>query len=140
MHQFKIYITKFNEYLKERNIFFEGVVIGGVAMQLMEISDRVTKDCDILFPVITDEVRNAAVEFGKANQLAENWFNNGPANLIRDLPEGWERDLIELYSGSNIKLQDSSIVEATPNLVIKPNQERSQKRGRESHSLKGMKI
>jgi hypothetical protein len=108
MSHFNTYIPKFNDFLREKNLFFEGVVIGGAAMQLMEISLRVTKDCDILYPQISEEVKNAAVEFGKKYQLEENWLNNGPSTLIKDLPTGWDKNLVEVYNGTNLKLSTLS--------------------------------
>jgi hypothetical protein len=36
--------------------------------------------------------------------LSENWLNNGPENLILDLPEDWQRNLVILYEGENLNL------------------------------------
>ena len=73
-------------------------------MQLLGLTDRVTKDCDVLSPKITTELKNAANDFAKQHQLAEGWLNNGPETLIRDLPGDWQKNIVVLYEGKNLKL------------------------------------
>ncbi len=97
-------VNGYEKYITDRQLSLEAVVIGGAAMQLLGLTDRVTKDCDVLSPKITTELRNAANDFAKEHQLAENWLNNGADSLIRDLPDGWQKNLVALYEGKNLKL------------------------------------
>lgn len=104
MQDFRSILPKFEKYIADRQLSFEAIIIGGAAMQLLGLTDRVTKDCDVLSPKITTELRDAANDFAKAHELAENWLNNGPETLIRDLPDGWKKNLVVLYEGKNLKL------------------------------------
>jgi hypothetical protein len=74
----------------------------------MDVISRQTKDIDFLDPVIPEEIKKAAVEFAKKypnlNLDAKNWFNNGPRDVIRDLPEGWRSDLQKIYQGKALTL------------------------------------
>ena len=104
MQDFKGILPKFEIYLAELGLSFDAVIIGGAAMQLLGLTERVTKDCDVLSPKITSELKKAANEFGKVYGLPENWLNNGPETLIRDLPADWQKNLASLYQGKNLKL------------------------------------
>jgi len=73
-------------------------------MQLLGLTERVTKDCDVLSPKITIELKEVSKEFAKAHGLAENWLNNGPESLIRDLPPDWQKNVVPVYEGKSIKL------------------------------------
>jgi len=73
-------------------------------MQLMGLTDRVTKDCEVLSPKITIQLKDASKEFAKEHGLSENWLNNGPETLIRDLPADWQKNVVVLYEGKNLKL------------------------------------
>ena len=104
MKNFRDILPEFDEFLFERGLSFNAVVIGGAAMQLMGLTDRVTKDCDILSPKITDELKDASRAFAKLHSLSENWLNNGPESLVRDLPASWEGNLVPLYRGKCLTL------------------------------------
>ena len=73
-------------------------------MQLMGLTDRVTKDCDVLSPQIPSALKLASQAFADAHGLSREWLNNGPESLIRDLPPGWESSLLPLYRGVHLKL------------------------------------
>jgi hypothetical protein len=68
---------------------------------------RPTKDCDVLDPSVPADVLRAADEFAKlhvADGIAAGWFNNGPASLVRNLPQAWTTRLQPLYSGTALEL------------------------------------
>lgn len=98
----------FDEYLGEKGLSFSGTIIGGAALIVMKVLDRVTQDIDCLDPKIPDEIKKASVEFaeGRADDLAlkENWLNNGPARLKLDLPKGWRMHVIQIYEGKHLRL------------------------------------
>lgn len=104
MQDFKELLPKFEKFLADRLLSFEAIIIGGAAMQLMGLTDRVTKDCDVLSPKITTELKEASKEFAKEHGLSENWLNNGPETLICDLPADWQKNVVLLYEGKNLKL------------------------------------
>ena len=101
---FKTLIPSFDEFLGKRGLRFEGVVIGGAALQLLDIITRRTKDCDVLTPVIPPEIKQASEDFATEAGLVSDWFNNGPASLLRDLPQGWQAHLRPIYQGTNLRL------------------------------------
>ncbi len=100
---------EFDKFLKEEKLEFEAVVIGGAALIILEVIERATKDVDCLFPQIPPEIKEASKKFakkaGKHFNLYENWLNNGPESLIRDLPPDWQNRLQKLYNGKALKLK-----------------------------------
>lgn len=103
----RITLTKFDEYLAKRGVNFEAVVIGGAALNIMGVITRDTVDVDCLDPNIPEEVLRHAAEFRKffpELKLIEKWINNGPDSLIRDLPRGWRKGLVSIFSGKALHL------------------------------------
>ncbi len=102
-------IGAFDEFLASHRIAFSAVAIGGTALAILGVISRETRDCDILDPEIPENVRKLAEEFAAeqtrvGNLLREDWLNNGPASLIKNLPDGWRNRLIPLFSGKSLKL------------------------------------
>jgi hypothetical protein len=102
-------LAKFDEFLAERGLRFEGVIVGGAALHLLGIVSRTTKDCDILWPQLPEEIAEAARKFaGSMRQqglfLADDWFNNGPADLVAQLPADWRSRLQPAMNGVALRL------------------------------------
>lgn len=79
-------------------------------MGLLGVTSRHTADCDILHPDLPGPILSAAREFAHERRragdlLGDDWLNNGPSQLVRVLPEGWERRLRPAYTGRAIVLQ-----------------------------------
>ena len=88
-------LKAFDRFLKERGLEFRGTIIGGAALIVMGVIERATEDVDCLEPTLPKEIKSAAEEFrteykGEGAPLKEEWLNNGPASLMRDLPSGWK--------------------------------------------------
>lgn len=101
-------VIEFDRYLTDRKLKFEAVIIGGAALNILEISSRKTKDVDCLDPEIPEEIKKASKEFAeKRSDLAldTNWLNNGPKTLKADLPAGWRSRVQLLYQGTALRLQ-----------------------------------
>ncbi len=104
-------LKKFDEYLSQRKVNFEAIVIGGAALNIMGVIARDTVDVDCLDPKLTQEVLTYAAEFRKAFpelRLTEKWINNGPESLIRDLPSGWRKGLVTIFQGKATHFQTLS--------------------------------
>ena len=104
----KEFIEAFDTYLEQRNLSFEGVVIGGAALIILNVISRTTRDMDFLDPIIPENIKLASVEFARTFPkwgLKDNWFNNGPLSLQRELPEGWQKRLQEIYRGQSLVFQ-----------------------------------
>jgi hypothetical protein len=102
-------IPLFDEFLVERNLRLEAVLIGGAALAMQGVITRDTRDCDIIEPDLPAPILEAARAFaGKlSNQgevLREDWLNNGPSQLGLILPEGWRTRLQATYHGKVITL------------------------------------
>jgi hypothetical protein len=100
----------FDRHLAECGLEFSGVVVGGTALVLLGIVARATNDCDVLYPKIPEEIAAAARAFAARMTadrvvLREDWLNNGPSSLARDLPDGWELRLQPLYGGQALTLR-----------------------------------
>lgn len=103
-------LREFDAFLAARGQRFDAVVVGGAALALLGVTDRETRDCDVLDPDIPDEVLAAAKDFAAAQRangttLDESWLNNGPKDLKRTLPDGWATRLQPAYSGTALHLQ-----------------------------------
>ena len=102
-------ITRFDRFLAERSLELDAVVIGGAALALLGVVSRPTRDCDILHPELPLQILEAARAFAAAMResgepLDDDWLNNRPASLTKDLPEGWLSRLQLVFEGSAIKL------------------------------------
>lgn len=102
----------FDEYLEARGLRLEAVVIGGAALNLLDVIDRPTKDCDVLDPLLPAPVAEAARAFAvdertRGEILRDDWINNGPSSLVDVLPSGWrERIPVRpIFSGQAIVLR-----------------------------------
>jgi hypothetical protein len=106
-------IRLFDSYLADQGLTLSAVVVGGAALGLLDVVSRQTQDCDILHPELPEKIRHAASSFAAVQRragrdLQDDWLNNGPASLTKDLPNGWEERLQTVYSGQAINLQTLS--------------------------------
>lgn len=103
-------ILAFDIYLEGCGLRLDAVVVGGAALNLLGVVSRPTKDCDILYPALTAEIVEAAKAFAAARRqvgdaIAEDWLNNGPASLVRQLPADWRDHLRTVFKGRAIRLE-----------------------------------
>ena len=103
-------LLAFDQFLINRGLHFEAVVIGGAALGLLGVITRDTRDCDILDPVIPKDIEQSALEFAHlANkqgfELKEDCLNNGPISLKNVLPPHWKFNLKDLYQGKGLTLR-----------------------------------
>lgn len=101
-------ISKFDKFLVEQEYSFSGVVIGGAALIIMKVSSRATKDIDFLDPELEKEFLELANFFREKYpklKLQEDWINNGPITLKRDLPVDWESRLVVIFKGEALILR-----------------------------------
>jgi len=101
-------IPKFDDFLTSKRLRFEGVAIGGAALVVLDVIQRSTRDVDLLEEEIPEAISKAASEFANLHGLSEQWFNAGPADLMRNLPSNWKTDLQQLYSGKSLTLRTLS--------------------------------
>lgn len=102
-------IPKFDLFLKKRSLTFEGIVVGGAALEILGVITRETQDCDVLDPQIPEAILLAAKEFAgevalPETSLKETWLNNGPASLVPQLPKGWRERIAPLFEGKALTL------------------------------------
>jgi len=64
----RLTIEAFDRYLLELGLRFEGVVIGGSALALLGVTQRPTRDFDILVPELSAAIASAAKSFAKAQR------------------------------------------------------------------------
>ena len=82
-------LARFDPFLAKRGLVLEAVVVGGAALGLLDVISRETRDCDILHPELSEEIRDAAAEFAaqvraRGDALADDWLNRlnrGPISL-----------------------------------------------------------
>ena len=103
-------ILKFDDYLHEHNLKFSSIIIGGSALIVLGVIDRSTQDVDCLFPIIPSDIKEASIAFAKKQNkkeivIKEDWLNNGPEDLARDLPKGWQVRTQTIFKGKAIHLE-----------------------------------
>jgi hypothetical protein len=102
-------IEEFDKHLANRGLALEAVVVGGSALALLGLTDRQTRDFDILHPALSPQVEVAAAEFAAlaraaGTELGDDWLNNGPAQLTDVLPPDWDQRLRPVYAGRAVQL------------------------------------
>lgn len=100
-------IKEFDHYLAGLNLEFEAVIMGGGALAIMGITDRVTRDIDCVAPEIPQQIKNASEKFCQDFPnlgLDKNWLNNGPISIIKDLNEGWKDRSTLIFKGTAVTL------------------------------------
>lgn len=100
-------LENFDEYLFDKGLTYEGIIVGGAAVSLVSSSRRFTQDIDVLTPITVD-VKTASVDFAKANGLISEWFNNRVVNLQSSMPFGWGTDTIVVFRGKALILSSLS--------------------------------
>lgn len=101
-------LLNFDEYLEKQGAPFDAVIIGGAALVVMGVISRDTADVDFLDPTLPESILKHAANFRKANpglRLGENWINNGPESLIRDLDKDWRSRLVIVFKGKSLTLR-----------------------------------
>ena len=102
-------IEAFDRWLAARTLRLEAIVVGGSALALLGVTDRQTRDVDILDPELPAEVAEAAREFAahmrtEGTELGDDWLNNGPMQLAEVLPAGWRARVRAVFSGHALRL------------------------------------
>ncbi len=103
-------IEAFDRYLVARGLALDAVVVGGTALNLLGVTTRVTQDCDVLYPDLPDAIVQVARAFASewrsaGGQLRDDWLNNGPASLNRQLPPGWQDRVTLAFQGAALVLR-----------------------------------
>jgi hypothetical protein len=103
-------LEAFDIYLAERGLCLDAVVVGGAALNLLGVVSRPTKDCDILYPLLSDEIAGAAKAFAVMKRqasevISDDWLNNGPTTLAARLPADWRDHLRTVFSGRAVHLE-----------------------------------
>lgn len=81
------------------------IVCGGAALLVLDISDRQTKDVDVLLPKLDPILTAICAEIAKQFGLDPDWLNNGPESLVRDLEKGWENRVTVAYKGPSLNVK-----------------------------------
>lgn len=102
-------LEAFDAWLASRSLRLEAIVVGGSALALLGVTERQTRDVDILHPELSAEVTLAAREFaahlrGQGVELVDDWLNNGPMQLAEVLPGGWRLRVRSTFEGAALRL------------------------------------
>lgn len=102
-------IEAFDTWLTEQGLRLDAIVVGGAALALLGITDRQTRDFDILQPELPEEIAEASRTFAahlrdEGIELANDWLNNGPIQLADILPNGWRSRVQAAFQGKSLEL------------------------------------
>jgi hypothetical protein len=104
------------DLLADRGHHFAVVAIGGAGLHLIGLIDRPTKDIDLVALVEDDKLvsvgrslppplAEAVVDVGRILNLAADWMNSGPAELLSlGLPAGFRERLLRKSYGGGLDL------------------------------------
>ncbi len=91
-----------NIYLAKKGVKRSFIICGGASLVLQGIISRTTKDIDIIAPPIDDVLKASAVSVSQDLGLDDHWLNCGPESISKDLAEGWESRVFEVFNASNL--------------------------------------
>lgn len=103
-------LQRFDACLGTRGLSFEAVIVGGAALGLLGVTQRQTRDCDVLAPApLPAAIVAAAEEFAleqrsAGDDLQDDWLNAGPSRLAEVLPAGWRDRLQPVFNGRSMRL------------------------------------
>lgn len=102
-------IEAFDTWLAARSLRLDAIVVGGSALALLGVTNRPTRDFDILHPELPNEIEAAARAFAAhlredGVEIADDWLNNGPMQLTDVLPSGWRLRVRAVFSGTALTL------------------------------------
>ena len=100
-------IEEFDKFLTSKNLKFEATILGGAALNILRITSRFTSDVDCITPNLPKEIKEASSEFQKMRKdlkLIPDWLNNGPDQLVRELPDGWESRIVLGFKGESLTI------------------------------------
>jgi hypothetical protein len=102
-------LEAFDAWLASRSLELEATVVGGTALVLLGVTQRQTRDVDVLHPALSAEINLAARAFaahlrGQGVDLADDWLNNGPMQLTEVLPDGWQHRVRATFAGAALRL------------------------------------
>ena len=102
-------LEAFDAWLSARGLQLEATVVGGTALVLLGVTERQTRDVDILAPALTPSIREAARDFAQSlraggQELADDWLNNGPSQLAAQLPSRWPSRRQPVFEGAALTL------------------------------------
>jgi hypothetical protein len=102
-------LEAFDRWLSSHELRLDAIVIGGAALALMGVTDRQTRDVDVLNPELSNSVLTASKSFAvhlrsQGTFLQDDWLNNGPIQLAEMLPEGWRNRVHSVFSGDSVRL------------------------------------
>ncbi len=102
-------LADFDQFLVERGLVLDAIIVGGTALVLLGIISRATKDVDVLYPNLSPDVIGAAREFARQRRatgetLVDEWLNNGPHAIIPDLPPDWMQRVNPVYQGQALTI------------------------------------
>jgi hypothetical protein len=96
-------VKAFDVFLEKYHVHLDLIVVGGAALNLLEVTSRVTYDIDSL-QRLPEHVVRLAQEFAKINNLPIEWLNSGPEELAQHLPIQWKDRVQIIYKGLNLSI------------------------------------
>ena len=81
------------------------IACDGSVLIMMDVTDRGTRDLDVVFPKIDPVLQQAAKRVGSEFGLADNWLNDGPSSLSKELTAGWRSRTVTIFQGDWLELR-----------------------------------
>lgn len=93
-----------NFYLKKKNQSRAFTICGGASLFLQGITNRTTRDIDVVGAEIDDSLQEAAIMVAKDLGLKPLWLNSEPKALAKDMKPGWAERTFLIHEESHIKV------------------------------------
>ena len=97
--------TRLDEELSKLGEARTLMVCGGTALIVLKVSDRATRDVDVVEPKIDPALKEIATRVGREFGLEDNWLNDGPSSLATELVNGWRARTVSIFAGRSLELR-----------------------------------
>jgi len=102
MMQHKDIITLYNEIIK--NLHGDWLLVGGALLHVLEISDRVTLDIDLVpLNEITNKDQMRIMKIAEDNNLPPETINFSAEYFVKK-QKNWKKELVILFDNENVRL------------------------------------
>lgn len=111
MHDPKLVFDAIDQELRFLGTRRDLIICGGAALIAMGVVARETRDVDVLVPLLDDQIKSIAERIAGSFGLKAGWLNNGPKDLIQELPNAWESRCTIVFEGKNLTVRSIGRVE-----------------------------
>lgn len=97
-------LNSLNKELSKKGQERSYVICGGASLLLQDLSNRPTRDVDVIEPSVDEVLSECAESVANKLGLDNHWFNSSPGSLVGYLSEDWKDNTVLVYTSSNLQI------------------------------------